>query len=329
MGNEHRTPECVFQLGEGEDWKLRVVPNKYPVVSPYSRDDTSGKKITIGSTRALQEANLNLAAVGYHEVIIETPVHNLCTADQGLEGVQRLVAAWRQRGRFHLENFEDLASMMFFKNQGKVAGASLYHPHAQAVALPIVPQNLDGLFRTALHYFEHNGASVWEHTVHDELEGGERVVDVNEHFVSYVPYAAKSPYYMRIVPLANSPYFFETTDAQLAAFAEVLWRALRRLHLLLGEPDYNLNVFSSPLPRGPYAAHDPRVFYRWHAAITPRLGAGAMAGFEFGSGMFSNSAFPEDNAAELRAVDLLLGPTTSGSPSSSSSALDDHDGKKK
>ena len=41
--------------------------------------------------------------------------------------------------------------------------------------------------------------------------------------------------------------------------------------------------------------------FHWHVEVIPRLGAGAMAGFEFGSGMFSNSQLPEDNAATLRA----------------------------
>ena len=39
-------------------------------------------------------------------------------------------------------------------------------------------------------------------------------------------------------------------------------------------------------------------------SITPRLGAGAMAGFEMGSGIFSNGNFPEDDAKALREVDV-------------------------
>lgn len=42
--------------------------------------------------------------------------------------------------------------------------------------------------------------------------------------------------------------------------------------------------------------------YRWHITIFPRLGAGAMAGFEFGSGIFSNANLPEEDAALLRNV---------------------------
>lgn len=44
--------------------------------------------------------------------------------------------------------------------------------------------------------------------------------------------------------------------------------------------------------------------YRWHTVIVPRLGSGAMAGFELGSGIFSNSHIPEKDAEQLRNVDI-------------------------
>jgi hypothetical protein len=44
-------------------------------------------------------------------------------------------------------------------------------------------------------------------------------------------------------------------------------------------------------------------FFSWHCCIFPRLGAGAMAGFEFGSGIFSNGNMPEDDASNLIASD--------------------------
>ena len=51
-------------------------------------------------------------------------------------------------------------------------------------------------------------------------------------------------------------------------------------------------------------AFDANIFFRWHVVVTPRLGAGAMAGFELGSGIFSNGNMPEDDAALLRATSI-------------------------
>ena len=89
------------------------------------------------------------------------------------------------------------------------------------------------------------------------------------------------------------------------ALADILSTSLQRQHLLLDEPDYNLILRSAPLrKRGIQSAFDADVFTRWHVVLTPRLGAGAMAGFELGSGMFSNGNKPEQDAMDLRQVVL-------------------------
>ncbi len=89
------------------------------------------------------------------------------------------------------------------------------------------------------------------------------------------------------------------------SFSEILHQSLRRLHVALDEPNYNLIVRSAPVPDRPRsAAYNNNAFFSWHCRIFPRLGAGAMAGFEFGSGIFSNSNAPEADAQHLRAVDL-------------------------
>eukprot|EP00471_Norrisiella_sphaerica_P009886 CAMPEP_0184502750 /NCGR_PEP_ID=MMETSP0113_2-20130426/51144_1 /TAXON_ID=91329 /ORGANISM="Norrisiella sphaerica, Strain BC52" /LENGTH=185 /DNA_ID=CAMNT_0026892067 /DNA_START=206 /DNA_END=763 /DNA_ORIENTATION=- len=140
-------------------------------------------------------------------------------------------------------------------------------------------------------------------------EGGNvvssRLVDVTESFAAFVPFAAISPFYLRIVPRFESAHFHTgLTDELVPQLAMILRRCLQRLHVALDEPDFNLVVRSAPLPdRGTQRAFNSEATFRWHVTIFPRLGAGAMAGFEFGSGIFSNANLPEDDAATLRAVD--------------------------
>ena len=38
----------------------------------------------------------------------------------------------------------------------------------------------------------------------------------------------------------------------------------------------------------------PEVYFRWYCTIIPRLGVGGMGGFEFSTGIQSNSSFPEE-----------------------------------
>ena len=82
---------------------------------------------------------------------------------------------------------------------------------------------------------------------------------------------------------------------------------MKRLHVVLDEPDFNLVLRTAPLPRvHQQRAYNASAFFRWHAIITPRLGAGAMAGFEFGSGIMSNGNLPEEDAGILRAVEIFI-----------------------
>ena len=77
------------------------------------------------------------------------------------------------------------------------------------------------------------------------------------------------------------------------------------MHIVLDEPDFNLIVRSAPVAdRGRQRAFNAGSYYRWHVTLFPRMGAGAMGGFEFASGIFSNSHIPEDDARELREVTL-------------------------
>ena len=113
---------------------------------------------------------------------------------------------------------------------------------------------------------------------------------------------------MWIVPksTAGSPrtlaHFHEASDETLGEFAAMLRAALRRLHFGLGEPDFNLVIRSAALEAGAMSIYRSELFFRWYCLIIPRLGVGAMGGFEFSTGIQSNSSLPEDDAAFLRSV---------------------------
>ena len=203
------------------------------------------------------------------------------------------------------------------------AGASLIHPHAQIVSTPVVPVEAKRVQSLALEYFQKSSVSLYERIVAEEMAlydnnlPDSRIVDVSPHFLSMVPYASPGPYAITILPRYGPELFTEshdyvdcsdftsTSDELLEECAEILRKAVLRLQILLHEPCFNLVVQSAPVrDRGVQAAFRACAYFRWHIRITPRLGAGAMAGFELGSGFFSNSHMPELDAAELRDVEI-------------------------
>ena len=174
-----------------------------------------------------------------------------------------------------------------------------------------------------MSYFRRNRHSLYERIVEEELlllerePSQSRMVQVSENFLAFVPYASTGPYMVTILPrydiiettsshgvvVVDGSDFLTTSDELLEECAAILQSSLRKLHILLQEPCWNLVLQTAPVAnRGVQAAFQSHAFYKWHIRINPRLGAGAMAGFELGSGFFSNSHLPEEDAAELRAV---------------------------
>ncbi len=131
-GRELMTPPEVHRTGEGEaeteGWRVRVVPNLYPIVSDASGD-------------ASPTAPGSEPATGAHEVVILSPDHHGSFGRLDDAAATEALTVIRDRVRFHLDSGR--AYVQAFVNQGKAAGASIAHPHAQIVALDFVPPAVD------------------------------------------------------------------------------------------------------------------------------------------------------------------------------------------
>jgi UDPglucose--hexose-1-phosphate uridylyltransferase len=290
-GNEAETPPEILALrpdGSPPDtpgWTLRVVPNRYPAL------------LRAGEPRADSEGLYRrLDGVGAHEVIIESPAHERGLAELPAAQVAAVLAACRRRIA-ELDADPRLRYVLVFKNHGAAAGASLAHPHAQLLATPLVPLQVQEELEGARRHHESRQRCVFCDVVAQETGpgGGRRLVLARAGLAVLAPYAARFPYETWILPLAHASAFERGDAAQDAALAEVLGETLRRLGRVLPGLAYNLVLHTAPC-RAPALAH-----YHWHVEILPRLAG--LAGFEWGSGFCINPVLPEDAAAALRAAE--------------------------
>ena len=139
--------------------------------------------------------------------------------------------------------------MIIFKNHGEAAGTSLEHPHSQIVGMPVVPGQVRRRIEEALRYYGDIGACLYCRVLDDELADGVRVVTENASFVTFVPYAALSPFHLWIFPRRHTANFGAIRDFELADLAAILKETLQRLFSGLDDPDYNI-VIRSLSPRG-------------------------------------------------------------------------------
>jgi len=290
-GNEQNTPPEVlaYRHGGGANapgWWIRGFPNKFGALWPSAEHPK--REFEGGMFRKME-------GVGRHEVLVETPKHNHYFHTFTEKEAEEVVIALRER-YLALHHEPNVKVVIIFKNHGEGAGTSLIHPHCQIVATPIVPQSLRRKLAVATRYFDDNGGCLYCDLVGEEIKAGKRVVEDGPDFLVIHHYAARSPFETWVLPKKHSACFgFIEMDAA-KELGRVLQRNLARLFNLLGNPDYNIVVNTAPVNE------ENEEYFHWHLRIIPRLTM--MAGFEIGSGIFINTALPEETAPAIKAAKI-------------------------
>jgi len=285
-GNEHICGTPTYEVKNENGWELRAVPNIYAAVNrPKQIPDTPLPRTRI--------SKIHLLAQGYGaaEVIIESSKHNANLAFMEKSDVYEVIKSYKERFNA-LSKDHNIAMVNIFKNYGASAGASLEHPHSQIIATHVLSARITDNLTYARRAFNTYGTCIFCDLIKKEMEAGDRIVAVSRHFVAFCPFAARSPYEMRIYPLKHSALFGTISEEEMEDLADFLQTILAKMYLLLKDPDYNYYVRTIPTPDG-----DVR-FYHWHIAVTPRLVK--PAGFELGTGIYINTTPPEQAAEELR-----------------------------
>lgn len=294
-GNEHVTPPEVYALRpdgsppDGPGWELRVVPSKFRALS-----------IEGELTREVVGVFEKMNGFGAHEVVIETPQHDLGMADYPLQHLEAIIRAYLSR---LIELGRDLRFryIMISKNHGGAAGATLVHSHSQLIAAPIIPPVVSTELDSARQYYREKERCLLCDVIEQELEAEERIVSQNDDLLTVAPFASQVPFELFLVPKKHQPAFAEITESQITSLAWALKDALTRLKLTLEDPAYNLafhiapNTNSQP-PSGDWPTLE--MDFHWHLEVIPRLIQSH--GFERGMGFYVNFTPPEEAAAYLR-----------------------------
>lgn len=286
-GNEDSTPDpvAIYPPQPGDDWQVRVIPNKFPALS------TTGE--VTPQADGLYEG---LQGVGAHEVIIEAPDHVADLAELPVERIATVLRAWKERIEAQRED-ERIECAVVFRNHGAAAGASLEHAHSQLIALPIIPKRLSEELVGSKHYQLSHEACVFCDIIAQELDSGSRVVCADDNVVALTPFASRFPFELWILPREHEPWYENSDDALLESVAVVLKRVLQKLNRALDSPPFNLMLHSAPFPNGEDVSH-----YHWHFELIPKLTK--VAGFEWGTGFYINPTSPESAAEHLREIEI-------------------------
>lgn len=260
-GNEAETPPEIERTGAAA-WTARAVPNKYPAIfEPGSPP---------------------------HEVIIDSPDHDLPFERIGAERLTEAIDFWKKRAIAQGEPSRR-RYVSVFRNEGRGSGQSIPHPHSQVLALDFVPARIE----RELQGFQGAICPLCR-LVAEETRSGEVVIDRVGSQLLFSPRAARTPFEMWIAPVTHEPTW---TDCNSEDLARLLLSAVGRLRGIHPDAPFNLGLITAPL-RADGAAR-----FHWYAELTPRLTN--LAGFELSTGGWINIESPERAAARLRQTDPL------------------------
>ena len=283
-GNEHMTPDAIYERrssAEG-DWTVRVIPNKYPALAPHGALTTRADGLYDW-----------MSGIGAHEVVIESPRHELELDQMTDPELVDVLVAFRER-ILDLSGDVRLASVIVFKNHGAAAGASIRHSHSQLIATPVIPEVLEREIQRAGIHHQQRGRCLFCDIVAQEQEQEARIVYEFGNAIAICPYAARSPFEVWVLPKVHASHFERAEIDTLADFAHVLRVSLGAIRTALADPPYNFYIHSSPL-REPDSPS-----FHWHLEIIPKVDH--LAGFERGTGYSINPTPPEESAEFLRGI---------------------------
>jgi len=283
-GNESKTPVEILRIHDEKGWRIRVVRNKFSKLS----EEGERKRWDHGLKKGVN-------GVGIHEIIVETPFHNLTTATLPVEQLRDVIQTYRDR---FTEIYKDprVEHVVIFKNNGPAAGTSIEHSLSHIIGIPITPLQVRYRIEGLMRFFDETGDCLACKTMQDELDDSVRILFHTEHFVSFVPYAALSAFHIWIFPKRHSGSFAEIRPEEIDDLALNLKSTMAKLYYGLNHPDFNYIIRSGR----PEAAGSE--FIHWYLTVVPRVDMAT--GFELGSGMHINPLVPEMSAEFLRMVKI-------------------------
>jgi UDPglucose--hexose-1-phosphate uridylyltransferase len=283
---------CPFDPGSGkvpDQYDVYLYPNDFPGFSltsdPFAPNPHPGLFDATG-------------ARGACDVVLYSPEHTLPPSQLSLENWRKVIDVWTRRTKDHSEN-PDIAMVAVFENCGEAVGVTMPHPHGQIYAMPFVSPVVQKELEATNEYRDlHKGACLLCDLLAEELRQKSRLVAQNEHFVAFVPYAARFPAEVALYARRHVGTLLDFSEEEKTSLAAIMSMVRRKYDNLYGFLlPLMMAVKQSPL-RQPDAA------YHFHIQFLPLQRSSNklkyLATIETGYGSFLADTAPEEMAEKLR-----------------------------
>jgi UDPglucose--hexose-1-phosphate uridylyltransferase len=190
---------------------------------------------------------------------------------------------------------EGVVQVFPFENRGEEIGVTLHHPHGQIYSYPFVPARTKALLDSVA---SHKGEFFAE-LLAFEANSERRVLD-SEHFVAYVPFAARWPLEIHLLPKRHIQDLSQLTAQEADDLAVQYKKLLLAVDAIYDTP----TPYIAAWHQAPMVENRDQI--RLMLQITsPRRAADKLkylAGSESAMGAFVGDIEPEQTAARIKEV---------------------------
>lgn len=233
-------------------------------------------------------------AYGRCEVVVFSPEHEGSLGQMPVERVRTVIGAWMNRTK-ELFELEGVVQVFPFENRGEEIGVTLHHPHGQIYSYPFVTPRTRSLLDSMA---KHKGDFFQD--LFDFESQGERKILESENFMAFVPYAARWPVEIHMLPKRQIQDLSQLTAAE----ADDLAVQYKKLLLAVD------SLYPTPTPYISAWHQAPKVENRDEIRLmlqitSPRRAEDKLkylAGSESAMGAFVGDVAPEETAARIREV---------------------------
>jgi len=268
------------------DWTVRVVPES----NAYFRIEWELVREGVGMFDMITPR-------GASELIIESPRHDDTPASLPLPQMEAVLWMYRDR-LLDLKRDGQIRDILISRRHRK-PGVPAHHPYSRVTAIPIVFDETRRELREAREYYQYKRRCLYCDILRQEIAAEERIVKLTPRFAALVPYAARGPLELWIVPRQHACSYEDSLTADSAGdLARLLSEGFHAVARAVGDPGYEMALHTAPNLRSRILQGDwatIRDDYHWHIEILAepervnRLG-----------GIFVNETAPETTAADLR-----------------------------
>lgn len=271
-------------------YDVAVFENRSPSFGPALADAPNAPRglddlaeLGLGRTRT---------SVGRCEVVCFSPEHEGSFGTQTPSRARTVIEAWADRTEA-LSALPGVEQVFPFENRGEAIGVTLHHPHGQIYAYPYITPKTQATLRS----IERTAPDLFTRILEFE-RASERVVLSGEHWTAFVPFAARWPIEVHLLPNRHVPDLAGTTEPERDELASLYLRLLRGIDALYDTPTpYIAAWHQAPV-------HAARDTFRLHLQLTsPRRAADRLkylAGSESAMGAWVGDVPPEQAADSIR-----------------------------